>query len=112
MEISPRVVKRTNPTSQQLSRGFGSHGGKVIFELLKERWGPFLIDLFATQYNSQLPEFAALWKDPLAVAWDSLAFQWKDHSYLLPPFILLGQVFEESSAGSGSSGSDHSFVGV
>jgi hypothetical protein len=68
---------------------------RVIFKLLEERWGPFLIDLFATQYNSQLPEFAALWKDPLAVAWDSLAFQWKDHSYLFPPFILLGRVLKK-----------------
>ena len=38
------------------------------FQWLELRAGPFQLDLFATHYNSQLPDFVSPFPDPQAIA--------------------------------------------
>ncbi|CAG8820719.1 41303_t:CDS:2, partial [Gigaspora margarita] len=43
-----------------------------IFEKLVSRWGPFTIDLFANQTNTQLPDYYSRFPDSRALATDAL----------------------------------------
>ena len=64
----------------------------VTFVQIADRWGPFSVDLFATQFNNQLPRFFAFWKDPKAEAIDAMIQQWNENPYAFPPFILIGRI--------------------
>ena len=56
--------------------------------------GPFQLDLFATRYNSQLPDFVSPFPDPQAIGVNALSLPWDSwHSlYLFPPPVLLSKV--------------------
>ena len=63
-----------------------------VFFQLQDQFGPFSIDLFASQTNSQLPTYCSWKPDPTAIAIDALSISWRDHHpYLFPPFALLGR---------------------
>eukprot|EP01126_Amoeba_proteus_P014684 TRINITY_DN1649_c0_g1_i10.p1 TRINITY_DN1649_c0_g1~~TRINITY_DN1649_c0_g1_i10.p1 ORF type:complete len:552 (-),score=71.67 TRINITY_DN1649_c0_g1_i10:232-1887(-) len=62
---------------------------------LERLWGPFPIDLFATQFNNQIQDFMAFWKDPKALAQDALNQVWPQNCYAFPPFILIGKILKK-----------------
>ena len=39
------------------------------FQILLQKWGPFAVDLFATQFNCQFTPFLSFWEDPEVMAW-------------------------------------------
>eukprot|EP01126_Amoeba_proteus_P041584 TRINITY_DN4476_c0_g6_i1.p1 TRINITY_DN4476_c0_g6~~TRINITY_DN4476_c0_g6_i1.p1 ORF type:complete len:589 (+),score=71.36 TRINITY_DN4476_c0_g6_i1:634-2400(+) len=68
---------------------------KETFLALEKMWGPFPVDLFATQFNNQIENFMSFWKDPKAIAQDALNQTWPQNSYAFPPFILTGRILRK-----------------
>jgi hypothetical protein len=63
---------------------------RMIFQKIWERWHP-KIDLFALQWNAQLPEFVCWHPDPAAWMIDAFSLNWKYiKGYAFPPFNLIG----------------------
>eukprot|EP01126_Amoeba_proteus_P041576 TRINITY_DN4476_c0_g4_i12.p1 TRINITY_DN4476_c0_g4~~TRINITY_DN4476_c0_g4_i12.p1 ORF type:complete len:530 (+),score=62.30 TRINITY_DN4476_c0_g4_i12:1276-2865(+) len=68
---------------------------KETFLALERMWGPFPVDLFATQFNNQIEKFMSFWKDPKAMAQDALNQIWPQNCYAFPPFILTGRILKK-----------------
>ena len=63
------------------------------FQSICSRWHWPRIDLFATRFNSKLPQFVSPVLDPLAWAVDTLSLPWEDlDTYAFPPVAILGKV--------------------
>ena len=73
---------------------------------LQESFGPFTVDLFASQMNAQRPVYWSWKPDPAALTVDALSISWKKHyPYMFPPFVLipwcLNELEEETVADAG-----------
>ena len=63
----------------------------LIFAELAKIW-PMEIDLFAKEWNAQLPSFASWFPQPNAVFVNAFSRNWRDiQGYLFPPFNLIGR---------------------
>lgn len=57
-----------------------------IFYWLNMQWGPFSVDRFADNYNTQLPRFNSWYACPSAEAIDAFTVDWsEDNNWLCPP---------------------------
>ena len=75
------------PPSYRLQR-LELHGD--VFLSLEDRLGPFLIDLFASRTNTQLPMYCSWRLHPAALAVDALSISWTGHHpYMFPLFTLI-----------------------
>ena len=65
----------------------------VVFEHINTRWGPLMVDCFATYYTSTLPRFFSRFWNPGALAVDAFAQDWsKENAWLVPPVTLIPSV--------------------
>ena len=61
-----------------------------VFQLLNKKWGPFVIDLFATRLTAQLPRFVSWKPDQVVEAVDAFTLDWSQFTaYAFPPFTLI-----------------------
>ena len=66
--------------------------------LMFQRWGPALVDLFATRDNKKCPTFVSPFPDTLAVGTDALSISWEAMSaYAFPPQAILDKVLQKIS---------------
>ena len=74
------------------------------FRWLEDVWGPFEVDLFATEENKKLQTFASPYPHPEAVGQDALALDWNRwrNIYLFPPKNLLPLVVKKLADYQGS----------
>ena len=64
-----------------------------LFQQLNSLYGPFTIDAFASQMNTQLPRFWSQHNDDLAAARDALRQDWAgENLYINPPYVLLPRI--------------------
>ena len=89
-----------NQIADHLSRNFADASdwklNKKAFKLLKTKRGPLKIDLFASDWNTQLPEFYSWKKSPNAKGVDALSLPWPEkNSYAFPPFSLINVVLRK-----------------
>ena len=67
-----------------------------VFKAICSRWHQPHVDLFATRFNSKLPQFVSLVPDPQAWAVDALSLSWANlDPYAFPPAAILGKVVEK-----------------
>ena len=65
-----------------------------IFQGINNKWGPFLIDLFASRLTAQLPRFVSWKPDPEAE--DAFTLDWSQlRGYAFPPFALIGRCLRQ-----------------
>ena len=61
-----------------------------LFRMIHARWGPFTIDRFASNYNTQLPRFNSRFWCPETEAVDAFTQNWaNDVNWLCPPVSLI-----------------------
>jgi hypothetical protein len=66
-----------------------------VFSQLDARYGPLILDLFASHQNSQLPEFYSWLPDPYAKAVDAFSQEWPPiGAYAFPPFNCISRLLE------------------
>jgi hypothetical protein len=67
-----------------------------VFQILDLRWGPHLVDRFASAANSQLPRFNSRFWDVGSEAVDALSQPWTHvNNYMNPPFSLILRVLRK-----------------
>ena len=67
-----------------------------VFQAICARWHQPQVDLFATRFNSKLPQFVSPVPDPQAWAVDTLSLSWEDlNPYAFPLVAILGKVVEK-----------------
>ena len=67
-----------------------------VFKSICQTWHTPQVDLFATRFNSKLPQFVSPVPDPSAWAVDSLSLSWEDlDPYAFPPTALLGKIMSK-----------------
>jgi hypothetical protein len=85
--------------SQILSTEWTLHFS-VVRRLLQVHPSP-VVDLFATRFNRQLPQFVSPCPDPLAWRVDAFSFPWDDlQAYAFPPFPLIRETLRRVGASS------------
>ena len=88
-----------NSTADRLSRTPDTHNWMlhpVLFRLLERRFGPFSIDRFATNLNSQLPRFNSRFWEPNSEGINALAQDWSlENNYANPPWALIPRVLQK-----------------
>ena len=88
-----------NSTADRLSRTPDTHNWMlhpVLFRLLEKRFGPFSIDRFATNLNSQLPRFNSRFWEPNSEGVNALAQDWSlENNYANPPWALIPRVLQK-----------------
>ena len=63
-----------------------------VFSLISKKWGPCLLDLFASRWNTQLPRFVSWRADPEATSVDAFQVKWNEGLlYTFPPFCLISR---------------------
>mgnify|MGYP003471155369 FL=1 len=66
-----------------------------VFQRILRLFPGMQLDLFATRYNNQLPNFISPFPDPLAAGMDALSLDWADRDlYAFPPFPLIPKVLQ------------------
>ena len=60
-----------------------------VFDHINEMWGPFEIDLFASQLNLKIPTYVSWKPDPDAKYVNALFMQWEKYFYAFSPFSLI-----------------------
>ena len=66
-----------------------------LFQMLKDRWGPFTIDCFACHYNTKLPRFYSRFWNPGTEGVDAFSQDWSGENCLLvPPVVLIPSVLK------------------
>lgn len=66
------------------------------FRLVKNRFGPFDIDLFATNINRKCVKFISWYKDPESWSVDAFTVSWTQfYFYAFPPFSLILRVLKK-----------------
>ena len=66
------------------------------FELIRRRYGPFDIDLFATVLSAKCSVYLSWFPDPYAWAVDAFTVSWNNFFfYAFPPFILVTRVLRK-----------------
>ena len=61
-----------------------------LFQAINTKWGPFLIDLFASRLNAQVNKYVSWRPDPFAIAVDAFLLEWNmEGAYLFPPFSMI-----------------------
>ena len=64
-----------------------------VFQAICSRVHQLQVDLFATRFNTKLPQFVSPVPDPQAWAVDALSLSWEDlDPYAFPPAAILGKV--------------------
>jgi hypothetical protein len=64
-----------------------------IFDYLQTLWGPFSVDAFASQMNTQLPRFWSRYNDDKMEARDALQQSWTGEKlWINPPYALLPRI--------------------
>lgn len=73
---------------------FSLRGGDRVFQMLHRDWGPFSVDRFATQQNTQLPRYNSAWLDPRSEGLDAFAQpNWRqEQNWCNPPWELLDRL--------------------
>lgn len=67
-----------------------------FFQYLNQLWGPFTVDAFASQMNTQLRRFWCRDGDDRAAGNDALQQSWHgERLWLHPPYVLLPRVLDE-----------------
>ena len=67
-----------------------------IFKHLTLIWGPFLCDLFASLWNTQISQFYSWKHQPLAKGIDALAHPWnKKGNYAFPPWNQIHKIIKK-----------------
>jgi hypothetical protein len=63
---------------------------QVFLQITRQTWVP-MVDLFATWWNTQLPQFVSPFPDQRALEMDALSLDWEtvDLPYLFPPTALI-----------------------
>ncbi|KAK3279806.1 hypothetical protein CYMTET_12326 [Cymbomonas tetramitiformis] len=75
-------------------RGFGRlETQSRLVRVANKQWGPYTVDLFASEISAQLPRYYAAWKDPRCEGVDSLTYDWRgENNWVNPPWALLDEV--------------------
>ena len=80
-----------------------------ILQTLQNKWGPFEVDLFASQLTKQLPKFASWKPDPMAAYMDAFSLDWGANTRVCfspicfnRPLCTTVEVSESRSVSSGS----------
>ena len=84
-----------NVQANRLSRDFPDSSDwrldPVVFKSLNSRW-PCKVDLFASRWNRQLPQFISWKTDPDAMAVDAFSIQWVGmKTFMFPPFSMINR---------------------
>jgi len=67
----------------------------AVFADLDARWGPHIVDRFASDTNAQVPRLNSLWLCPGTEAVDAFRQWWgADNNFVNPPFGLVDQVLD------------------
>jgi hypothetical protein len=69
---------------------------QVFREVAQQTWYP-LVDLFATRWNNQVPQFVSPFPDKKAMATDALGLDWDllERPYLFPPAAIIQRCLEK-----------------
>ena len=94
------IPGRENTVADKLSRNMNSDMewtlSDSVFQQIQSVYQPSTVDLFASKYNSKLPQYVSFTPDPNALAVNAFSLTWTDiNSYLFPPFSLLGMVLQK-----------------
>jgi hypothetical protein len=68
----------------------------IFREITRQTWYP-LVDLFATRWNNQVPQFVSPFPDKKALATDALDLDWNllERPYLFPPTAIIQKCLEK-----------------
>ena len=67
-----------------------------VFQAICNWWHQPRVDLFATRFNTKLPQFVSPVPDPQAWAVDALSLSWEGlDPYVFPPAAILGKVMDK-----------------
>ena len=75
-----------------------------VFEIINNYFGPFYVDLFASNNNKKCKNYVSWKPDPYAIAVDAFTIYWSNmHFYAFPPFNLilltLQKIIEDKAEG-------------
>lgn len=101
-DISLRVdwiPRELNDAADALSKRVESCHWKLNpreFQRLEGLWGPFDIDLFASEANRQLPQYYSQFWTPDTAGVDAFAQKWGRRCWCNPPFALIARVLRHA----------------
>jgi hypothetical protein len=96
--LVPRYIRSAdNWWADSLSRDLDRSDWRLdpaVFQMLHRDWGPFSVDRFATQQNTQLPRYNSAWLDPRSEGLDAFAQpNWRqEQNWCNPPWELLDRL--------------------
>lgn len=68
----------------------------TFFTQIRDKFGPFDVDLFATHINAKCNKFVSWFPDPFAFTIDAFTLNWSEfYFYAFPPFILITKVLRK-----------------
>ena len=66
-----------------------------FFRLLDNRWGPHIVDCFATFYNYKVPRFFSRFWNPGSSGVDAFFQTWQgENCWVVPPVVLLSKLLK------------------
>lgn len=68
----------------------------AIFSELNQKWGPFVVDLFASFNNHLLKDYYCLHHTPDCLAVDAFTQRWSGNCWCNPPFGLISKVIQHA----------------
>jgi hypothetical protein len=96
LDVQPVWVSRDNPfllKADAISKGVNTDNWEVAvsdWTQLSGPFGPFSVDLFATNTNSKCEHFSSRYREKGSLGMDSFAQNWEgEHAYAAPPVSLV-----------------------
>ncbi|XP_062621080.1 uncharacterized protein LOC134282689 [Saccostrea cucullata] len=92
------IPRELNDQADYLSRivDFDDWGiSQVLFEDISREWGPYDIDLFASDYNAKVEKFCSRYWNPFSFAVDAFTLNWAGwNAWIVPPIYLIPRVLD------------------
>ncbi len=70
----------------------------ALFRELEHEWGPFVVDLFASEENHQCERFFSFFYTPSSAGVNAFAQFWPRTSWCNPPFAVIGRALRHAAA--------------